>query len=65
MDFKTGSAQGQTFRFCDSGEGPPVVLIHDDEGGSLAGVDVDLPVPDAVGSRRTKKRRGLFRRGGE
>jgi chromosome partitioning protein len=46
-------------------EPAPVVLIHDDEGGSLAGVDVDLPVPDVVGSRRTKKRRGLFRRGGE
>jgi len=28
MDFKTASAHGQTFRFCDSGEGPPVVLIH-------------------------------------
>jgi len=46
-------------------ESAPVVLIHDDEGGSLAGVDVDLPVAEAVGSRRTKKRRGLFRRGGE
>jgi pimeloyl-ACP methyl ester carboxylesterase len=28
MDFKTASAHGQTFRFCDSGEGPAVVLIH-------------------------------------
>jgi pimeloyl-ACP methyl ester carboxylesterase len=28
MDFKTASAHGQTFRFCDSGVGPPVVLIH-------------------------------------
>ena len=28
MDFKTASAHGQTFRLCDSGEGPPVVLIH-------------------------------------
>src|ERR1700681_372091 len=28
MDFKTASAHGQTFRFCDSGDGPPVVLIH-------------------------------------
>lgn len=28
MDFKTASADGQSFRFCDSGEGPPVVLIH-------------------------------------
>jgi pimeloyl-ACP methyl ester carboxylesterase len=28
MDFDSASAQGQTFRFCDSGEGPAVVLIH-------------------------------------
>ena len=28
MDFQTADAHGQTFRFCDSGEGPPVVLIH-------------------------------------
>lgn len=28
MDFKTASAHGQTFRFCDSGDGPPVVLVH-------------------------------------
>jgi pimeloyl-ACP methyl ester carboxylesterase len=28
MDFKTASAHSQTFRFCDSGEGPPVVLVH-------------------------------------
>jgi pimeloyl-ACP methyl ester carboxylesterase len=28
MDFETASAHGQTFRFCDSGAGPPVVLIH-------------------------------------
>ena len=28
MDFRTADAHGQTFRFCDSGEGPPVVLIH-------------------------------------
>ncbi|HEY1833903.1 MAG TPA: alpha/beta hydrolase [Solirubrobacteraceae bacterium] len=28
MDFTSASAHGQTFRFCDSGEGPPVVLFH-------------------------------------
>jgi pimeloyl-ACP methyl ester carboxylesterase len=28
MEFETASAHGQTFRFCDTGEGPPVVLIH-------------------------------------
>jgi pimeloyl-ACP methyl ester carboxylesterase len=28
MDFDSASAHGQTFRFCDSGEGPVVVLIH-------------------------------------
>jgi pimeloyl-ACP methyl ester carboxylesterase len=28
MDFKTATAHGQTFRFCDSGQGPPVVLFH-------------------------------------
>ncbi len=28
MDFKTASANRQTFRYCDSGEGPAVILIH-------------------------------------
>jgi pimeloyl-ACP methyl ester carboxylesterase len=28
MDFTTASSHGQTFRFCDSGQGPPVVLFH-------------------------------------
>ena len=28
MDFQTRSADGQTFRFCDSGEGPPVATTR-------------------------------------
>ncbi len=28
MDFQSRSAHGETFRVCDSGEGPPVVLFH-------------------------------------
>jgi hypothetical protein len=41
-----------------------VVLIHDDQPPPDAENEVDVPEREAVGER-PKKRRGLFRRGGD
>ena len=61
--FPSEVAEPEPFLETDAQERPKVVLIHEEQRGRDAGDDVDAPVREAVGDP-SKKRRGLFRRGG-